>query len=150
MLQIRLANGDDADTLVRQNAAMALETEGKPLDLVRLGRGVRSLLADPSKGLYLVAERGGAVVGQLMLTYEHSDWRDGTFYWVQSVYVAPEARRTGVYRALYAHVLELARQRGDCVGVRLYVERQNENAQRTYQALGMQKSHYDMFEVELG
>jgi ribosomal protein S18 acetylase RimI-like enzyme len=129
---------------------MALETESKPLDLARLGRGVRALLADPTKGLYLVAERDGEVVGQLMLTWEHSDWRDGTFYWVQSVYVAPSARRTGVYRALYARVLELAEERGDCVGVRLYVERENATAQRTYEALGMQRSHYELFEVELG
>lgn len=150
MLRIRLANGEDAETVVRGNAAMALETEAKALDLDRLGAGVRALLHDPTKGFYLVAERDGAVVGQLMVTYEWSDWRNGTFYWVQSVYVSPAARRTGVYRALYAEVLEIARRNGDCVGVRLYVERENVGAQRTYEALGMHRSHYDMFETELG
>lgn len=130
------------------NAAMALETEGKTLDVERLRRGVNAVLLDASKGFYLVAERVGEVVGQLLVTFEWSDWRDGTFYWVQSVYVTPSARRTGVYRGLYASVTRRARAAGDVSGVRLYVERHNEVARSTYAALGMSRAAYEMFEVD--
>jgi len=135
--------------LVENNASMARETEALELDRATVLRGVRAVLEDGAKGFYLVAEQGGAVVGQLMVTFEWSDWRAGQYYWVQSVYVAEPARRSGVYRALYARVLEIARERGDGVGVRLYVERANTRAQATYAALGMERSHYDMFEVSL-
>ncbi|HTJ85005.1 MAG TPA: GNAT family N-acetyltransferase [Polyangiaceae bacterium] len=128
---------------------MALETEGKTLELSTVLRGVAAVLADTSKGFYLVGEQDGVPVGQLMVTFEWSDWRAGQYYWIQSVFVREDARRSGVYRALYAKVLEIARERGDAVGVRLYVERDNRRAQRTYEALGMERSHYDMFEIDL-
>lgn len=133
---------------------MALETEGKTLDRERLTRGVSAVLEDPSKGFYLVAERAEAreeeqaIVGQLLVTFEWSDWRNGTFYWVQSVYVDPSARRRGVYRALYANVIERARHAEGVSGVRLYVERHNRIAQSTYAALGMSRAAYEMFEVD--
>ncbi len=136
--------------IVSNNAAMARETEGRDLDLSVLTRGVAALLADRSKGFYLVAaDASGEVVGQLMVTFEWSDWRNGTFWWIQSVYVAPAARRRGVYRALYSRVLELARDEGGVCGVRLYVERHNATAMATYRGLGMKASPYEMFELEL-
>ena len=148
---LRRARPEDGDTLVAFNRAMALETEGLALDDARLDRGVRALLADERKGHYLVAVRGDELVGQLMITYEWSDWRDGTYWWIQSVYVARSARRTGVYRALHDRVLADARaQRGDrVVGVRLYVDRDNRVAQSTYAALGMSHARYDLYELHL-
>ncbi len=138
-----------AAAIVSNNAAMALETEGKRLDEERLTRGVRLLLEDRAKGFYLVAETDGAeVIGQLMVTFEWSDWRAGTFWWVQSVYVVPTHRRQGIYRALYERVLEMAREDGGVCGVRLYVERENVRAMETYRALGMARAHYEMFEVD--
>src|SRR6185369_14223969 len=100
-LVIRRAEPRDLAALVAGNAAMALETEGRRLDPARLERGVRALLADPAKGFYLVAEEAGNVVGQLMITTEWSDWRDGVFWWIQSVHVVPSHRRRGVYRRLH-------------------------------------------------
>lgn len=147
-LLVRPAREGDAATVTRFNVAMALETEHLALDPERAGRGVRALLADAQKGLYFVAERDGATVGQLMVTYEWSDWRNAFWWWIQSVWVEPQARRTGVYRALYAHVLEAARAAG-CCGVRLYVERDNRRAMATYRALGMSPSKYEFFEAEL-
>lgn len=140
-------------SIVDGNAAMALETEKLVLDRLRLTAGVGAVLDDPAKGFYLVATRRGAdgaatVVGQLMVTFEWSDWRNGVFFWIQSVYVWPGARRTGVYRALYAELVKMARARGDVSGIRLYVERENRRAQATYAALGMAHAHYDMYEVD--
>lgn len=106
-----------------------------------------AVLADPAKGSYRVATRAGAVTGQLMLTTEWSDWRCGWWWWIQSVYVAPEARRGGVYRALHRSVLEDATLAGDVRGVRLYVEQENVRAQRTYEALGMARGRYLVFET---
>lgn len=158
---IRPAALSDHDALVVGNAKMAEETEGKALDLEKLRPGVLRALTDASAARYFVAVSrngddelaqrpaltDGAVVGQLMITTEWSDWRNGFFYWIQSVYVVPAWRRRGVYRALHAHVVDEARARADVVGVRLYVEPHNERAQKTYRSLGMHKT-YDVMEQE--
>jgi ribosomal protein S18 acetylase RimI-like enzyme len=146
-LQVRPAAPSDVDTLAAFNVAMALETEALSLDLDTVRRGGAAVLADPAKGSYRVATRDGAVVGQLMLTKEWSDWRCGWWWWIQSVYVAPDARRGGVYRALYQSVIADAERAGDVRGVRLYVEQENARAQRTYEALGMTRGRYLIFET---
>jgi ribosomal protein S18 acetylase RimI-like enzyme len=144
-MRIRLATPADAGVLIEFNAAMALETEGKELLTDVIGAGVRSLLGNPAAGFYLLAEEDSAA-GSLMITKEWSDWRNGTFWWIQSVYVRPEFRRRGVYKNLYRHVQELASKDPAVCGFRLYVERENERAQATYSALGMKQTHYLVFE----
>ncbi|HTE06496.1 MAG TPA: GNAT family N-acetyltransferase [Planctomycetota bacterium] len=145
-VQVRAALPSDLALLVEFNAAMALETEGRVLDAQRLRRGVERALSDPARGRYLVAERGGRPVGALLLTREWSDWRDGSFVWIQSVYVAPEARGTGAYRALHAAVREEARRDPDICGLRLYVDEDNRTAQKTYDAVGMLRTRYAFYE----
>jgi ribosomal protein S18 acetylase RimI-like enzyme len=142
---IRPATRADIPALAAWNAAMAWETEAKRLDPELLARGVAGVFDEPRRGFYLVAERDGAAVGGLLVTYEWSDWRDGDFWWIQSVYVAPGARRGGVFRLLHAEVVRRAREAG-AVGVRLYVETENQRAQATYEGLGMQRCHYFMYE----
>jgi ribosomal protein S18 acetylase RimI-like enzyme len=144
---IRPAAPSDVDILAAFNVAMAQETESLALDLATVRRGVAAVLADPAKGSYRVATRDGVVVGQLMITLEWSDWRCGWWWWIQSVYVAPEARRSGVYRALHRSVIEDAERAGDVRGVRLYVEQDNVRAQRTYASLGMQRGRYLVYET---
>ena len=146
-MDTRYAKLPDAGTIAQFNAAMALETEGVELDRERVNAGVESLLRDDTKGFYLIAEQGGNAVGQMMITYEWSDWRNGTFWWIQSVYVRPETRRTGVYRGLYTRAVDLAKERGAC-GLRLYVDRENTGARQTYEDLGMSRTVYEMYEVD--
>jgi GNAT superfamily N-acetyltransferase len=148
-LTVRLASPSDVSVIAEFNAAMAKETEEIELNRERLQKGVEALFADPSKGLYYIAESDGKIAGQLMITYEWSDWRNATFWWIQSVYVRPEYRRHGVFHALYRSIETIARTRGDVCGVRLYVEKENDRAQKTYEALGMKHSHYEMMEMEL-
>jgi GNAT superfamily N-acetyltransferase len=145
---IRQATPNDAAIIARFNALMAVETESKTLDAELLQKGVEALLADPSKGLYFLAESEGRVVGQTMITYEWSDWRNGTFWWIQSVYVAKEARGTGVFKALFEYIHSLATSRPDICGLRLYVEENNTRARQTYERLGMKHSHYRMYEMD--
>jgi GNAT superfamily N-acetyltransferase len=145
-MQIRLARPQDAEALIAFNSAMALETEGKALLPEVIGAGVRSLLRKRESGFYLVAEDRGRVIGSLLITKEWSDWRNGEFWWIQSVYVRPESRRQGVYKRLYGHVRELAAKDAGVCGFRLYVERENQNAQATYGALGMKQTRYLVFE----
>lgn len=143
---IRDATPADVDFIVDANAAMALETEGRALDRDVLVRGVAGVFADPRRGFYLVAERDGAAVGCLLVTREWSDWRNGEWWWIQSVYVRPAARRGGVFRALHAEAGRRARDADGAVGLRLYVENDNSPAQATYAALGMRDAHYRVFE----
>jgi len=145
-LLIRKAEPRDADHIAAFNQAMAWETEGRTLIPALIGAGVRRLLGDPSLGFYAVAEHEGEVVGCLMVTNEWSDWRNGLFWWIQSVYVRADWRRRGVYRRLYEFVRELAQREPGICGFRLYVEKENTVAQRTYASLGMAATDYLIYE----
>jgi GNAT superfamily N-acetyltransferase len=143
---IRRATVDDAAVVAEFNRLLAEESEGKILDPAKLIPGVRAGLEDPHKSIYYLAEEEGRVLGQLALTFEWSDWRNGWFWWIQSVYVRPEARRRGVFRALYAHVEGLARADPKVIGLRLFVENANRVAQQTYQQMGMRPAGYFVLE----
>lgn len=133
---IRPAAPGDLDTIVEFNRLLAWESEGKALDVATVRQGVAALLADPARGRYFVAELDAQVVGQVSLTWEWSDWRNGWWWWLQSVYVRAEARRRGVFRALCEHVAELARADPTVYGLRLYVERDNHAARACYERQG--------------
>lgn len=148
-LTIRQANPTDVETIVRFNMAMAHETEGKQLDVEVLHRGVMAGIADAHKGVYWLVEVDGNVDGQALVTYEWSDWRDGWFWWIQSVYVEPSARRRGLFRALFSHVQTEAKQQPDVIGIRLYVETENQVAQSTYLDLGMELEPYNMMMIAI-
>ena len=145
-LQLRRGEMRDADTIANFNAAMALETEGKGLIPEVIGAGVRRLIETPSLGFYLVAEHDGRVVACLMITNEWSDWRNGLFWWIQSVYVQQDFRRRGVYRRMYEEVRALAKADAGVCGFRLYVEKENEVAHATYASLGMKETDYLLYE----
>ncbi|HMM11905.1 MAG TPA: GNAT family N-acetyltransferase [Bacteroidales bacterium] len=145
-LLIRESTRSDIPVLHTFQLAMAQETEGLILDSDTLKRGITAVFDHPEKGKYYVAEIDKNVVGSLMITYEWSDWRCRTIYWIQSVYVLPDYRRRGVYRALYGHVRNLAETNEDIGGIRLYVDSQNHTAQQTYSRLGMNGDHYKVFE----
>jgi GNAT superfamily N-acetyltransferase len=145
-VHIRPGGPEDAPTIVGFQQAMAHESEGLELAPEVVDTGVRSLMAMPDAGFYLVAEREGDLVGSLMVTPEWSDWRNGFFWWVQSVYVRPDARGEGVYRALHEEVKRLAASRDDVCGLRLYVDRTNESARRIYEHLGMTETAYRLYE----
>ncbi len=148
-ITVRLGTPGDVDALVASQQAMARETEGKTLDPAQLSKGVTAVFNSPDKGFYLVAQTSDEIVGTILITYEWSDWRNATFWWVQSVYVDPSWRRRGVYRAMHEYVRETASARKDVCGLRLYVDRDNHVAQQTYADLGMVNSHYDMYEMDI-
>lgn len=147
---IRRGEQEDWPALVDFNCRMAKETEDLTLDRETVTSGVRELLTDANMGFYVIAEAetedSREIAGSLMVTTEWSDWRNGVFWWVQSVYVRPEFRRQGIYRQLYEHVKQLAAAAKNVCGFRLYVEKENKAAQRTYEALGMEKTYYLMYE----
>jgi GNAT superfamily N-acetyltransferase len=145
MLKVRPAMLADLDALVAGNAALAEESEQVHLDLETLGQGVRALLEARAPGNYWVAELNGRTVGQLLITYEWSDWRNALVWWIQSVYVVPEARYQGVFRILYETARREALAAG-AGGLRLYVDTRNTRAQAVYAALGMSGDHYRVFE----
>jgi len=149
MTTIRDALPTDIDTIVDYNARLAAETENKTLDRTTLEQGVASAVSDPARGArYWVAEVDGEPVGQIMVTLEWSDWRNGFFWWIQSVYVTADYRKKSILKQLYSHVEELARSDRDVCGLRLYVEHANHRAQEVYERLGMRRAGYEVFERE--
>ena len=147
-ITVREATRSDIPALVRLNAAMARETESKSLDQDVLTMGTSAVFDDAHRGFYLVAEAVGRVVGSLLITYEWSDWRNASFWWVQSVYVQPEWRRQGVYTAMHRWVHDTALSQPGVCGIRLYVDRDNVVAHSTYAKLGMVNSRYDLLELD--
>jgi GNAT superfamily N-acetyltransferase len=143
---VRDAQPEDHETIVGFNARLALETEEKLLDPAILARGVAIALVDPDRLRYWVAEADGGIVGQAAVTREWSDWRNGWIWWFQSVYVHQDYRARGIFRAIYRHIREAALAAQDVIGLRLYVEDANDRAQRTYQAMGMKKGGYHVYE----
>lgn len=148
-LLIRDARPHDRDAIAAHNAAMGLETEGKTLDRETLAQGVAAALADPTKLRYWVAEHHGDVIGQAGVTLEWSDWRNGWIWWIQSVYVHPDHRRAGVFQRLLDAIRETARDQGNVVALRLYVEEANTRAQAAYHALGLHPAGYLVYEQPL-
>jgi len=145
-IKIRTTTIADADIITECNQLMAIETENKKLIDDVISNGVRRLMAQPQYGFYLIAEKGEQIAGTCMITSEWSDWRDGLFWWVQSVYVKPAYRKQGVYRAMYNKIQTLAAAQPDICGFRLYVEKDNKIAQKAYEALGMSATDYLLYE----
>ncbi len=141
---IRDAVPADGPIIAEFNSRLSEETEGKALDPAIIGPGVAAMLADPLKGHYWVAEADGEIVGQIMVTFEWSDWRNGNWWWLQSVYVRKDHRESGVFGSLFRYVEALARDDGSVVGIRLYVEKDNARAQSIYDKLGFRETGYQM------
>ncbi len=153
-LRIRPATLEDLGVLTRFSAAMAFETEQRTLEVTRLRLGTQAVIDQPDRGQYYVADlrqdapADTVIVGQLLITYEWSDWRNAQFWWIQSVYVVPAWRRQGVYRAMHRTIMRLARSRADVCGVRLYVEGDNTIAKRVYERVGLSPSSYRIYESD--
>lgn len=143
---VREARRGDIEVIVEFNSALARETEELTLDAGVVKAGVRAVLDNPGRGVYYVAGLDDHVAGVLLLTFEWSDWRNGEYLWIQSVYVRPQYRRQGIFRALYEHVRQLSKSDGRC-GLRLYAEAHNEAAIATYEKLGMCHYGYHVYET---
>lgn len=148
MLKIRPATIADAQVIADCNLALAKESEHRTLDPPILLEGVRGVFQNAARGVYYLAEDNANVLGQLMLTYEWSDWRNGWFWWIQSVYVLPAHRGQRVFTQLYRYVEQRARDSRGVCGLRLYVDHDNVNAQRIYQDLGMCATRYEVLELD--
>lgn len=143
---VREAKPSDTPSILDFQLKMAIETEDIQLEISTLTQGVSRLFRDPTKGKYFVAAIDEEIVGCLMITYEWSDWRNGTIWWIQSVYVSDKWRGKGVYTQMYEHIKSLVIQDPDARGIRLYVDKRNAGAQKVYTRLGMNGEHYSTFE----
>ena len=150
MIDIIITKGqiEDIENIAQFQVDMAMESEGTQLDKDTVTKGVSAAMADENKGLYYIARVDGKAVGSLMLTREWSDWNNGWYWWIQSVYVEPDYRRQGVYKSMYQAVCTDAKQQ-NIAQVRLYVDKTNTRGQEVYSSLGMQESHYLIYETTL-
>ncbi len=148
-IEVQLAIMQDAALLASWAQAMAMETEHKQLDGDTVLKGVQAGIADPKRARYFIAMAGNLPAGTLMLTTEWSDWRNADWWWIQSVYVHPDFRRKGMFQAMYQHVKKMATENPGVCGLRLYVEHENKNAQKTYEKLGMEDAGYRMMETAI-
>ena len=126
--------------------AMAAETEDLALDRAVVERGVREVFRRPELGKYYVAVKDDRLVASLLITYEWSDWRNALVYWIQSVYVLPQERGRGVFRAMYGHIRDLVLTDEAVSGIRLYVDKNNRTAREVYRRLQMDGDHYALYE----
>ena len=147
-ISIREGTTSDAASISNFQRNMALETESKILDDDTVLKGVEKVLTSSDRGFYVIAEVDSKVIGSLMVTFEWSDWRNGWFFWIQSVFVDEEYRRQGVYRSMHNEVINRCKTSKDCCGIRLYVEKDNINAQKVYKNLGMYETDYYLYEEE--
>ena len=147
LINLRRATALDIDNIAKFNTDMAFETESINLDQVDLRLGIAAVISDSNLGFYLISEREGMMIGQILITKEWSDWRNGWFWWIQSVFVEPNHRRMGVYSAMYKKIVDMADREGNVCGLRLYVDRDNLSAKQVYSHLGMSQSHYDLYEA---
>jgi len=147
-INVRPARSTDTPRIAEFNCRLASESEDKYLDRDSVAAGVAALFESPERGQYFVAEIDSVVVGQLLITYEWSDWRNGMFWWIQSVYVIAKHRRSGLFSSLYQTVLELAKQDPVVCGLRLYVEQENNRARDIYLSRGMSMAGYEVMEVD--
>lgn len=149
-IQVRDAGLSDLATIVDFNQRLAQETESKILDPATLERGVARALADPDRLRYWVAfatdDESQAVRGMAAITKEWSDWRSGYLWWLQSVYVRADSRAQGIFKTLHRHIRSQALADPETIGLRLYVEDQNERAQTVYRNLGMTPGGYQVFQ----
>jgi len=143
---IRDATPNDLPAIIDFQLRMAIETENLKLDIATLTRGAKEVFNDPSKGKYYVAKQNGKVIGCLMTTFEWSEWRNGNVLWIQSVYIDEKFRGQGVFRKLYAHLQTLVNRDPSLKGIRLYVDKKNDEAQRVYRKMGMNGDHYLVYE----
>ena len=143
---IRKARFEESGFIIEANINMAKETENINLPYEKIAPGVRGLFSNSEYGFYIVAEIEGEIAASMMITYEWTDWRNGIFWWIQSVYVKPEFRRKGIYKKMYEWVKEQVEDLDDVYGFRLYVEKENTTAQKTYENLGMKETVYKMYE----
>ena len=148
IVKIRRAHKKDAEIIADFNRNMAMETEGKDLPSETILKGVKNLIENSQWGFYIIAEKEGQIAGSLLITYEWSDWRNGLFWWIQSVYVVPAFRRQGIYKKMYDFVQSEALKHDHIRGFRLYVETENKTAQKTYESLGMKQCAYILYETE--
>jgi GNAT superfamily N-acetyltransferase len=146
MVKIRKADIDDVETITSFQIKMALETENLELDKKTVKKGVTSVFKNKNKGQYYVAEENNKIIGSLLVTPEWSDWRNGTILWIQSTYVTPVYRRKGVFKYMYNHLKKQVKKSDNLLGLRLYVDKTNQNAQKTYEKLGMNDEHYKTYE----
>lgn len=146
---IRKARFEDWERIVNFNLQMAKETEGKILDENVVREGVKAVLGNRLRGFYLLAESdegANIIAGQLMITFEWSDWRNSNIWWIQSVYVDKKFRNKKVFSQLFNTVAEMALSEKSVGRLRLYVREDNNSAKQVYELLGMTKTPYEIYE----
>lgn len=146
MIKIEKASSRHIDDLIDFQQRLAFESENVQLNAETLRAGMSAMFADPSKGSYYVAVENEEVVGCHMITFEWSDWRNGMVWWLQSVYVKETHRKKGIFKMMYDNVISIIRENPDLIGLRLYVDKSNTRAMKVYESMGMDGSHYTVYE----
>ncbi|MCJ7806535.1 MAG: GNAT family N-acetyltransferase [Clostridia bacterium] len=146
MIEIRKGKLSDTERIVELQLQMAHETEGLQLDKQVVTKGVRGVFQQPARGAYWVAEEKGKFLAVFLAIPEWSDWRNATVMWIHSLYVIPQARKKGVFSKMFRNLKKQVEQSSELAGLRLYVDKQNEPAQKVYEKLGMNKHHYELYE----
>ena len=111
-IRVRPALIEDSDVIVEFACKLALDTENYILDRPLVKSGIDNCIQDPKIGYYCLAwdenDPEKKSLGYIMVTPTFDFALGGLVHWIGSVYVLAEARKKGVFRALYSHVKEIA------------------------------------------
>lgn len=143
---MRKGNKADAATIASFQVEMAWETEALELDYDTVLKGVNKVLDEPNRGYYWLAEADNEVIASLLVLFEWSDWRNGDVLWIHSLFVKPAFRGKKVLKKMYEALKAVVNESEQYKGIRLYVEKTNVKAQKVYDAIGMTREHYDLYE----
>ncbi len=145
---IRIGNPNDAQAIAENNVALARETTGTSLNFATTLKGCQRILRDGRIGRYWLAYSDQRLSAQTLVLPEVSDWYDGDYWWISSVYVVPSARQQGILRALIDHV-QLAAKEAGALQLKLQVDRHNASAKAAYHRLGFAPSEDDLLSLPL-
>jgi ribosomal protein S18 acetylase RimI-like enzyme len=139
---IRSATLADIDAIVAFTLAEAREAEARTLDADAVRRGVAAAFERPPRAVYWVVETAdGRLAASTSVVTEWSNFHGSDYWWVQSLYIAPEHRGAGLVDRLLDH-LAAAAARAGALDLRLYAHASNDRAHRVYERCGFERAPY--------
>ena len=145
---IRNAKIEEAELIAKYNREAAVEAGNNPLNYDKSIKWVKYIIKNPNSWFFLVFEKEEKVVSILLVTFEWSDWRNGNWYLIQSVFTLPEYRKQWCFKALLKKVKNISSEDINSCWLKLEVRNDNLRAQTVYKNIWFNDSEHQVFTLE--